>query len=740
VHRADVKLRFGAFEADVRTGELRKSRIRIKIQSQPFKLLVALLERPGQLVTREELRQLIWGDATAVDFDHSLGTAINKLRDALSDSADNPRYIETLAKRGYRFIAPVQVIEPPVPPPTPQLDPIVSLAAAPLSPNPADSPPVPEPTPPPLEHGAPAAVVEPRRGWLSRALRPFAAIVGITVVATCFWLWRGSSHPTNVRFAKITWAHSIYPGDLGIERFPGMVTDGVRIYFPEIRDNTVVVAHASVSDGDTSPLLTPPEIARPAVADISRDGSKLLIRGITWSEMEQPLWIVPATGAAGRKVLSGLAHDATWLPDGKSILYASGRELWITQNDGTEPRKLVTLPGRAFWMRYSPNGSHIRFTILDASTRATSIWEVTADGRDLRPLFPDRGHAVDCCGNWTRDGRHFVFQSGRDGLSDIWARSESWGRRAAPVQITSGPLSYIAPSPSRADDRIFVIGAHTRSQLSRFDAASNKFVRYLPSINTAGRTELSPDGSRVAWISTADATLWRSRVDGAERLQLTSRPMRVYMMRWSPDASKIVLMGKYPGKPWKIYIISSDGGAPQPITTDDRSEADPDWSPDGQSIMFGRPPDYMSEDATQKAIQIVNLETRRVTTLPGSAGTFSPRWSPDGRYVAAMPLNQRKLMVFDVSKGTWAETPAAGVHNPAWSKDSRSIFFQTFMADRKPVYRYSVADGRTDLVADFHEVDPANTVDFWGITPLNEPIVSIRAFAADVYAIEWDNR
>lgn len=734
----------------MRTGELRKSGIRIKVQSQPFKLLVALLERPGQLVTREELRQLIWGNETAVDFDHSLGTAINKLRDALSDSADNPRYIETLAKRGYRFIAPVQIIETPIPAPPPALPKL-----------PSESPEVPAPPASapivvvgPVEtNGAPSAIrthaaIPPtapgaRGKWrLARRYRIGIVSTALVLIAAALWYLERPARSTNVRFTKITWAHSIYPGDLGIERFPGMVTDGVRIYFPEMRDGNVVVAHASVADGDTSPLVTPPEIARPAVADISRDGSKLLIRGMTWSEMEQPLWIVPVTGGAGRKVLSGLAHDATWLPDGKAILYASGRDLWITQNDGTEPRKMVTLSGRAFWMRYSPDGSRIRFTVLDAATRATSIWEVSADGKDLRPLFPERIHAADCCGNWTGDGKYFVFQSGREGLSDIWARREGWRLWPAsdPVQMTAGPLSYIAPSPSRADGRIYVIGAHTRSQLSRFDASSNKFVRYAPSINTAGRTEMSPDGSRIAWISTADSTLWRSRVDGTERLQLTSRPMRVYMMRWSPDASKIVLMGKHPGKPWKIYIISSDGGTPQPLTADARSEADPDWSPDGKSIMFGRPPDYMSEDATQKAIHIMNLETRAVTTLPGSSGVFSPRWSPDGRYVAAMPLNQRKLLVFDMLTQSWTETPASGVHNPSWSKDSRFIFFQTFMEDRKPVYRYSVKDRRTELVADFHEVDASNMVDFWGITPSNEPIVSIRSYAADVYGIEWDRR
>src|SRR3954467_4147134 len=108
-----AKIRFGVFEADLRAGELRKCGIRIKLQSQPFKLLSILLSRAGEIVSREELQQQLWGSETVVNFDHSLGTAINKVREALGDSAERPRYIETLAKRGYRFVAPVQTIDAP---------------------------------------------------------------------------------------------------------------------------------------------------------------------------------------------------------------------------------------------------------------------------------------------------------------------------------------------------------------------------------------------------------------------------------------------------------------------------------------------------------------------------------------------------------------------------------------------------------------------------------------------------
>ncbi|MGH9428728.1 MAG: winged helix-turn-helix domain-containing protein, partial [Terriglobia bacterium] len=104
-------IRFGVFEVDLGTSELRKRGIKVKVSEQPFQILAMLLERPGELLTREEIQQKLWPDGTLVDYDHSINTAINKIREALGDSADNPRFVETLARRGYRFIASLQGIE-----------------------------------------------------------------------------------------------------------------------------------------------------------------------------------------------------------------------------------------------------------------------------------------------------------------------------------------------------------------------------------------------------------------------------------------------------------------------------------------------------------------------------------------------------------------------------------------------------------------------------------------------------
>jgi Tol biopolymer transport system component/DNA-binding winged helix-turn-helix (wHTH) protein len=706
-------VRFGIFEADLRTGELRKSGTRLRIQSQPFRVLAVLLENPGEVVTREELQRRLWGDGTVVDFDHSLGTAVNKLREVLGDSAENPRFVETLAKRGYRFIAPVDAAARPVPP----------LAAP--------------------------AAAEPRpEQRIGRRGRVAAVVLALAAAALILHTWLGRRPmPQLVRASQITWSGHISPGDMALENFPGLTTDGTRIYFQETRQGRTIVAQSSITEGDTRVLPTPPEIAGPSLGDISPDGSRLLIRNHLAPELEQPLWIVPTTGGAARRVLSALAHDATWTPDGQSILYASGHDFFLTRNDGKEPRKLATVPGRAFWLRWSPDGSRLRFTLLDAQTRATSLWELSAEGKNLRPLLPKWNNPpAECCGNWTPDGHYFVFQAARDGATNIWALPEASSFPGLPAprpsQVTTGPLTYMAPVPARGQNRLFVVGAHARSELLRYDAAAGRFVRYLPDLSTAGRAEFSRDGRLIAWVSTTDGSLWQSRLDGNQRIQLTSRPMQVYMMRWSPDARRIAFMGKEPGQPWRIYVVSADGGSPQVLYSEQRSQADPGWSPDGNAVVFGRSPEYMADDSTAKSIHILDLKTGKLATLPGSAGLFSPRWSPDGRYIAAMPLDQRKLAIFDRSTEKWTGLPVDSIDNPVWSRDGKYIYFHAFMEDGKPIYRVLLAERRFEKVAEFRDVQRADAGEytFPGLAPDDSPLVSAHLWTADIYALDWGAR
>ena len=217
-----TKIRFGVFEADLRAGELRRSGIRIKLQSQPFKLLAILLAHAGEIVTREELQRQIWDSDTVVNFDQSLGTAVNKVREALGDSAENSRYIETLAKRGYRFVAPIHVLEPVETQP-------VSTAVIPAT---ISFPKIESE----ILSSKPAPWSIP---W--RLVVPSAAILLALILALRLWGISQSARPALLRFTQITSSDSIYPGAAGIERFPALLTYGSRLYFSKIENGQVAL-------------------------------------------------------------------------------------------------------------------------------------------------------------------------------------------------------------------------------------------------------------------------------------------------------------------------------------------------------------------------------------------------------------------------------------------------------------------------------------------------------------------
>ncbi len=180
--------------------------------------------------------------------------------------------------------------------------------------------------------------------------------------------------------------------------------------------------------------------------------------------------------------------------------------------------------------------------------------------------------------------------------------------------------------------------------------------------------------------------------------------MRVFMMRWSPDARSIAFMGKEPGKTWKIYSISTEGGQPQIVSEEARSQADPDWSPDGKTIVFGRSSEYMAEDSTPKAIQMVDLATRQSIHSAGFGGLFQPamvtRWPLPGRD-AARPA-QADALRFRVRRSgrNWPAEPST---IRSGRKTAKYIYYQSY-DEGSPICRMQVAGGRVEKIADFRDL------------------------------------
>ena len=717
ISSAAKRVQFGIFDADLQTGELRRSGVRVRLQSQPFKLLAALLEQPGEVVSREALQQRLWDPDTTVDFDHSLGIAVNKLREALGDHAENPRFVETLAKRGYRFIAPVKTLDPH------QSQTSMEIATA-------------------------AATAKPHSPGIARWHWIAGSLACICVVLALALLLRQPPRKPY-RVVQVTYSGQVLTNnlnDLEVETFSSSVSDGTRLYFSHMDKGNPVLAVALAANGEISHFNLPPEIGAPLIGSLSPDGSRLIIHSHLQADPEQPLWIVPTLNGDARRVPNVLAHDATWMPAGRRLLIASGNDLTIVGADGSAPHKLVTTGGLAFWLRWSPDGQRLRFTLRDAKRQTTELWEVAADGSNPHPLLPGWSQpASECCGSWTSDGKIFVFQSWHNEIhhSEIWAMQEHpWFLKdREPRQITNGPLDNEAPSTSPGSHRIYFIGVNSQIELLHALPKSSVFTALDEDLSAADLAEYSPDGQWVAWLNASDGSLWRSRVDGSDRIELTTPPLRIFGMKWSPDDKRLALMAEEPGKPWKVYLIDAEGGKLTPAHLEDRNEADPDWSADGQSIVFGRLPDRM-DNGRPKAIYLLNLQTHNVTEIPGSTGLFSPRLSPDGRYIAAIRLDQKALLLYDRAEQHWTTLTTHGVGDPIWSHDGRSLYFQDFLEVGKPVYRIDMPAGQPEQVATISNLRPIAATDYRliGLAPGDLPMVSARTSTVNLYSVDLNEQ
>jgi Tol biopolymer transport system component/DNA-binding winged helix-turn-helix (wHTH) protein len=719
---------FGLFEVDLQSGELLKAGRKIKLQSQPFKVLVALLEHPGEVVTREELQLRLWGRDTVVDFDHSLGTAINKVREALGDSADNPRFVETLARRGYRFLAPVKVIS--------ERSSDVEVAET-VATSVDDVPAIAEQGEPQASQFYPVALTRTKgaaRWWLLGG----GLVLGVMAGTAGFYIGRGEPKVALARIEQLTTNGRIAPGAPTMESFPASVTDGLRIYTPVIAEGKTELSQVEIHTGAVQSLPVPSEIASPTLGDISPDGSKLLLRSHLSPESEQPLWIVPTGGGSALRIANVVAHDATWMPDGNSILYAAGNQLLIGHlQDGTSTT-FAKLNGRAFWMRWSPDGKLLRFTLTDPIGHTLGLWQIGADGKQARPILSGWSKpAMQCCGVWTGDGHYFVFQSFTGQSSDLWRLSDA--KTDDPVRVTNGPLSFEAPLVSRIGHRIFFLGLDAESELQRYDAGRQQFVPQRNFLAMANRIDYSHDGKWVVWTD-AIGRLWRARADGSETIQLTPDSLQVFLAHWSPDGSNLALMAREPGKAWQLYTIAADGGALARLLKENRNAADPSWSMDGRQIVFGRVTDLMGKEEGPRGLEVLDLKTGSVTPVPGSEGLFSPRWSPNGRYIAAITLDQSRLMLFDTETQSWKILAETSVADPVWSGDSRAIYFHASLAEMQPIYRISIPEGRLEQIASLSNFAVGGTADYFfcGITPDNVPIVRSRTATGNLYSVDLD--
>jgi Tol biopolymer transport system component len=257
-------------------------------------------------------------------------------------------------------------------------------------------------------------------------------------------------------------------------------------------------------------------------------------------------------------------------------------------------------------------------------------------------------------------------------------------------------MSFGNAFPARRGKTLWAIGVQPTVEIVKYEAKKKQFVPLIEGLS-ATDVDFSNDGKWIAYVAIPDGTLWRARSDGSERLQLTSDSERAALPHWSPDGKQIAFASVKPGGSWKLSLVSAQGGDPHEMLTENGSQIDANWSPDGERMMFGE----YNRDQSGLKIRIIDFKTHEIATIPGSEGLFSPRWSPDGRYIAAMSPNGTDMMLFDFNTQkwtTWLKEPAGAFSYPVWSADSRYLYFDDFVTGAEAIRRVKVGATEAELI------------------------------------------
>lgn len=712
-------VRFGVFEADLAAGELRREGTCIKLQDQPFRLLALLLERPGAIVTREELRAALWPDGSFVDFEYGVNTAVKKVRYALGDSADSPRYLQTLPRKGYRFIAPVSAAE------SLALDAPSDVAASPAR----------------------------RRTWMLAA--------GLsTALAAALWVLSPASTPER---ASLPVPLTAYPGS---EWGAAFSPDGRHVAFAWDgvgENNYDIYLKTNGSDSPTRLTTDPAQDLSPAW---SPDGRRIaFLRDLGNGRVD--IMMVPAAGGFEVKVAETSAplstHDRNlaFTPDGNWLITSAG----VSGLPGRDVPCVGLLSGSVAPGQNAPceglflysveNGARRPLTQPPAGYAADTNPALAPDGRtlaflrgqdlastDLYVLQLDQNWSASgeprrltswnrfaLSPAWTADGREIIVASGEYFNTRLWRVPVSGSGKASLIASAGdgallpavAPDGRLAFTQRRKNVSIWTLDLASSSQagsrLRRWSASSSR-------IDTHPR--FSPDGRRVAFVSTRTGAyqIWVANADGSGAFQLTSIiASLVGLPSWSPDGSTILFHASKDGH-YEVYAISAAGGTPRRVMRSGAQDGGATFSADGRWIYF----------ASNRAggSQIWRMPARGGEAVQWTREGAFAQESLDGRYLYFVKLPQN-------GQASLWRMPAAGGEETKVLESLLGYSFDltesgVYYVDRCgvdgtcPMYLYSFATGRrTALVAASLQGNNGLAVSPDGLTLLRGQVSEIRA-------------
>ncbi len=644
-----AKTRFGVFEFDPQARELSKHGVRLKVQEQPIQILAALLEQPGQIVPREELQRRLWPDGTFVDYDQSLNKAVNKLRESLGDSANNPLYIETLARRGYRFVAPVEVDLPEEA--RPQIDEL--KAEEPKQGN--------------------NNFEKPLRS--QSRLRRLAWPIGLSAIAVlASGLWPVAV--PKVVVTQLTAGTHRYIGVLGVHNGRILFTAPFTMDQPAKYEFWSISTEGGESRLERMPFLNRPLGSAHGQQVDSKMGVFLIRAGLDDAGRGvEELWLVGFDGSKPRRIGVAVGSDTYSVsPDLRTLLRAGKEGLFVRPVEGGPERLIARIdwerPSQTFW---HPSGKLIAFSIF--KERQCSVWQVKADGTGMRPVLGEFEADEDAV--WSPNGETLYFTLRGEICMRTSRRWLGWMRSPQVQRLTVGSTLYNIPVGDPTNSRLlYASGWVDHAESMKLNRQTGVFEPYLGGLS-ANWLDYSPDGQWIAYVSYPELDLWKCRRDGSDKILLDDS-MNIHWPRWSPDGKRLAFAATRKEEFWAgvthfhLYTISANGGKSEPVKGVSGGGFDPNWSPDGKRLVFA-PWDFgVSTPKAEQHVSIVNLQTGTVDMVPGSEGILFPRWSPDGRRLEAS--SSRGSVLYDFETRRWVDVEGKGVAFAAWSKDSQYVF------------------------------------------------------------------
>jgi Tol biopolymer transport system component/DNA-binding winged helix-turn-helix (wHTH) protein len=578
-------IRFGVFELDVRSGELRRAGVLLSLQDQPLKVLECLLERPGELVTREALRQRLWPGDTFVDFEQGVNAAVKRLRETLADSAESPRFVETLPRRGYRFIAPVERDDGDRPGLAPSaLDQSVSVAGK----------------------QAPSTLVEkqPSASRRKRHALIAAGAIALVLITIAAWLRRAPPE-TPVAPLRLDALTTLTGSEYG----PTFSPDGSQVAFAwngEQHDNSDIYVKL-VGSSEVRRLTS--DAAVDFAPQWSPDG-----KWIAYVRAESPtsnrIRVMSSLGGSERVLKFPLRPPATWSRDGRYLLAGRASEAGGTDHSNgiymvpveigePQPVTRAVAPANDGWPAVSPDGRHLAYAscqeeryrsnchiqVLDLD----STFDALGSPHRLTqvPFWTIQGIA------WSRDGTFIVFAARQGASTNLWRVAVDGTHE--PVRIEVAGMGAAFPATTASADRLAFSKSTDDEDIFRLDVGgiARPVARSSVMDNNA---QFSPDGQRMAFCSARSGDeVWVAGTDGSKPERLTRGPGRWQgSPTWSPDGKRIAFDSQAEDGSLHVWTIDVEGGAPQQITKEVGDQVRPTWSRDGQWIYFiwGRASDH----------------------------------------------------------------------------------------------------------------------------------------------------